>query len=186
VSAVAGMPLWELTPQELCSWGEFCARLTPRRHRIAFPPLRDIPTEAYPPPRSGSPKLQASQPKASPPLRASAWKPSPALEAFRHPMPSARQACSQRIAALPKASMQRQPSPCSVASVYRAVPRGGAWPPSGRMSRSGRCTVLLGAAQPRSNIVAKREARATSIRPEGGQAPPPTTPNSRIDPLESS
>ena len=53
-----GGPLRELTTMRFAHGGMRCAA-TPRIHRIAFPPLRDIPAEAHPPAPSKHTWLQA-------------------------------------------------------------------------------------------------------------------------------
>ena len=136
--------------------------LCPRIHRIAFPPLRDIPAEAHPP----SP-LEAPQPSSSP------WEVMSSLEAFMqsHEAPSSLEAF-----------MQRKSSPGFEASGSRGALRG-AWPPSRRMSRSGGNAIRLLRGEAALLIHPKREALGVSIRLEGGQAPPTTSEDRGIDHL---
>ncbi len=197
MGGMTGGPLRELTPQELRSWGEPGARLSPRRYRIAFPPLRDIPAEAHPSSLSKHPKLRVpareawSRPEAAweapPSLGAfSSWKLALAFETSMRPMPSSRQACQPRTEFSPEAFPQPEPSPGFRASDLCSVSRGGAWLLSRRMSRSGGNAIryLRGAAA--LLIHPKGEALGVSIRLESNQAPPPA--NSvglRADHLES-
>ena len=157
--------------------------LRPRGTGLHFRRLfGDIPAETHPPARSKLPKLQAEASnlqafgRKMPPFEVSVQ--APWLKASSSEMPASLEASRHGG---PVAGFGVAASDSS--SVLREEP---GRPPDECRRTGGDMQSVYCAAKPRSNTVAKREARATQIRLEGGQALPTTTSKPNFDHLRSS